>query len=213
MRKLLLLAVVVAGLLVVADLGARSVVESQLADRVELAAEPQGTTSARISSFPFLARLLASGEVSRVRVATAGVTVEGLTLARLAVDLEDVTVDRDRLLSERKIVLTDLQRGTAEAEVTQEELSDRLGVPVTLEEGRARVRVAGQTVTATASVTDNRLQLSVSGFSIPALRIPKLPLVPCVADAVIVPGRVRLSCAVDEVPAELVGRPLDEVRL
>ncbi len=213
MRKLLVLAVVIAGLLVVADLAARSVVESQLAERVEVAAEPQGDTSARISSFPFLARLLASGEVSRVRVATAGVTVEGLTFARLAVDLEDVTLDRDRLLSERKLVLTDLQRGTASAEVTQDELSERLGIPVTLEAGRARVRVAGQTVTATASVTDNRLQLSVSGFSVPSLRIPRLPLVPCVADAEIVPGRVRLSCRVDEVPAELVGRPLDEVRL
>ncbi len=213
MRKLLVLAVVIAGLLVAADLGARSAVESQLTERVELAAEPAGDTSARISSFPFLARLLTSGEVARVRVATGGVTVEGLTFARLAVDLEDVTLDRDRLLSERKIVLTDLQRGTAEAEVTQEQLSDRLGVPVTLEEGRARVQVGGRTVTATASVTNNSLRLSVSGFSVPSLRIPKLPLVPCVADAVIVPGRVRLSCSVDEVPAELVGRPLDEVRL
>ena len=213
MRKLLLLAVVIAVLLVVADFGARSAVESQLTERVELAAEPEGSTSARISSFPFLARLLTSGEVSRVRVVTAGVTVEGLTLARVAVDLDDVTVDRDRLLSERKIVLTALERGTVHAEVTQEELSERLGVPVTLEAGRARVRVAGQTLTATASVTNNTLRLSVSGFSVPSLRIPRLPLVPCVADAEIVPGRVRLSCSVDEVPAELVGRPLDEVGL
>ena len=213
MRKLLLLAVVIAVLLVVADLGARSAVESQLTDRVELAAEPEGSTSARISSFPFLARLLTSGEVSRVRVATAGVTVEGLTLHRVSVDLDDVTVDRDRLLSERKIVLTALERGTVHAEVTQEELSDRLGVPVTLEAGRARVRVGGQTVTATASVSNNTLRLSVAGLSVPSLRIPKLPLVPCVADAEIVPGLVRLSCRVDEVPAELVGRPLDEVKL
>ncbi len=197
----------------VADLGARAAVESQLRDRVVLAAEPQGSTSARISSFPFLARLVTSGEVSHVKVATAGVTVEGLTFARLAVDLEEVTLDRERLLSERKIVLTDLQRGTAQAEVTQEQLSDRLGVPVTLEAGRARVRVGGQTVTATASVTNNTLRLSVSGVAVPSLRIPKLPLVPCVADAEIVPGRIRLFCTVDDVPAELVGRPLDEVKL
>ena len=213
MRKLLVLAVVIAALLVVADLGARAAVESQLSERVELAAQPSAETSARISSFPFLARLLASGEVSQVKVATGGVTVEGLTFARVAVDLEDVTVDRDRLLSERKIVLTDLQRGTVHAEVTQEQLSDRLGVPVTLEAGRARVRVGGQTVTAAASVSNNTLRLSVSGVSVPSLRIPKLPLVPCVADAEILPGRIRLSCSVDQVPAELVGRPLDEVKL
>ncbi len=195
----------------VGDVTARSVAESQLRDRVELAAKPEGSTSAHISSFPFLGRLLTTGHVSRIRVAAAGVTVEGLTFARVAVDLHDVTLDRDRLLSERKIVLTDLQRGTAEAEVTQEQLSERLGVPVTLEAGRARVRVAGQTVTATASVTDNTLRLSVSGFSVPPLRIPKLPLVPCVADARIMPGRIRLTCSVDKVPAEIVGRPLDEI--
>ncbi len=213
MRKLLVLAVVIIGLLAVADLGARAVAESQLQERVELAAQPTGPTSANISSFPFLGRLLTSGEVSRLTVAAAGVTVERLTFARVALDLDDVTLDRDRLLSERKIVLTDLRRGTAEAEVTQEELSERLGVPVTLEAGRARVRVSGQTVTATASVTDNTLRLSVSGLSVPSLRIPKLPLVPCVADAVIVPGRIRLTCSVDQIPAELVGRSLDEVKL
>jgi hypothetical protein len=195
------------------DVAVRSVVESQLQDRVELAATPDGPATARISSFPFLGRLLLSGKVSQLEVVAAGVTVESVTFARVAVDLDDVTLDRDRLLSERKVVLTDLGRGSAEAEVTQEELSDQLGVPVTLEAGRARVRVAGQTVTATASVSDNTLRLSVSGFPVPSLRIPQLPLVPCVADVVILPGRIRLSCSVDQVPRELVGRPLDEVRL
>ena len=211
MRKLLLLAVLV-GLLVAADVGARAVAESQIRDRVAVAAGPAGPTTARIDSFPFLPRLLASGEVTGLRVAAADVVVEGLTFARVVLDLEGVTLDRDRLLSEQKVVLSDLERGTATAEVTAEQLSERLGVAVTLEAGRARVRVAGQTVTATASVTDNTLRLAVSGLSVPALRIPRLPLLPCVANAEILAGRVRLTCSVDEVPAELVGRPLDELR-
>jgi hypothetical protein len=194
-----------------ADVGVRSVAESQLAERVEAAVAPSGDTSARISSFPFLPRLLASGDVSRITVASADVTVEELTLARVAVDLHDVTLDRDRLVSERKVVLESLGRGTAEAVITQEQLSDRLGVPVTLESGQARVRVGGQTVTARATVSDNTLRLSVSGFSVPSLRIPRLPLLPCVADAEILPGRIRLTCTVDAIPPELVGRPLDEV--
>lgn len=196
-----------------ADVGVRSAAESQLRDRVTVAAAPAGATSARIESFPFLGRLLASGGVSRIRVSAAEVTVEGLTFARVAVDLHDVTFDRDLLVSERQVVLESLARGTAVAEVTQEQLSERLGVTVTLEAGRARVRVAGQAVTANASVSDNTLRLTVSGLSVPTLRIPRLPLVPCVANAEILPGRIRLTCTVTEVPAELVGRPLDEVRL
>ena len=202
---------VLAGLLVAADVGARTIVESQIRDRVVLAAGPAGETSARIESFPFLGRLLTSGEVGRLRVAAADVTVEELTMARVALDLHGVTLDRDRLLSEQKVVLLALDRGTATAEVTAEQISERLGVTVTLEPGRARVRVGGQTVTATASVTNNTLRLSVAGLSVPALRIPRLPLLPCVADAEILAGRVRLTCSVDQVPAELVGRPLDEV--
>jgi len=196
---------------VAADLAVRSAAEAQLRRRVAAAAQPAGATTAQIDSFPFLGRLLTSGDVSRVQVSAADVTVEGLTFARVAVDLRDVTFDRKRLLSDQTVVLSSLSRGTATAEVTAEQLSDRLGLPITLTAGKAQVRVAGQTVTATASVRDNVLQLSVSGVSVPSLAIPKLPLVPCVADAVIVPGRIRLTCTVDRVPPELVGRPLAEL--
>jgi len=199
---------------VAADVAVRSVAESQLRDRVAAeAAVPSASTTARIESFPFLARLLTSGTVARIQLSAADITVERLTFARVALDIHEVTFERERLLSERKVVLSSLKRGTAVAEVTQDELSERLGVGVTLEAGRARVRVAGQTVTATASVSDNTLRLSVAGLSVPSLRIPQLPLVPCVADAEILPGRVRLTCSIDEVPAGLVGRPLDEVKL
>ncbi len=198
-----------------ADLAVRSAAEGQIRGRVAAAlpagATIAGPTTAEIDSFPFLGRLLTSGEVSRIRVAAADVTVEGLTFAKVGVDLRRVTFDRDRLLSGRKVVLSTLTRGTATAEVTQEQLSERLGLDVTLLTGKAQVQVAGQTVTAAASVTDNTLRLSVTGLSVPALRIPKLPLVPCVADVVILPGRIRLTCSVDEVPAALVGRPLAEI--
>jgi hypothetical protein len=198
---------------VAADVGSRSVAEAQLRGRVSAAARPAGPTSARIGSFPFLGRLLVSGDVSRVRVSAADVTVDSLVFARISLDLDDVSFDRSRLFSDRKVVLESLRRGRAVAEVTQDRLSDALRVPVTLDAGRARVRVAGQLVTAKATLTDNTLRLSVAGLSVPALKIPRLPLVPCVADAVILAGRIRLTCSVDHGPPELLGRPLDEVKL
>lgn len=212
MRKLVLLAVVV-GLLVAADIGVRSVAESQLRDRVATSVQPAGPTTARIESFPFLGRLLTSGAVAHIRIAAAEVTAERLTFARVSLDLEDVTFDRRSLFSQRKVVLTSLRRGTAVAEVTQDRLSALLGVPVTLEPGRVRVRVAGQMATAAASVTDNTLRISVAGLSLPALRIPRISLLPCVADAAVLTGRVRLTCEVDKLPPELLGRPLDELKL
>jgi hypothetical protein len=208
LKVLLVLAILIGGLLVAADVGSRAVAESQLRERVEAAARPGGGASARIRSFPFLGRLLASGSVSRMEVSVADVTVEDVTFARLAVDLRKVVFDRDKLLSERTVELRSIGRGTGVAEVDQAELSRLVGAPVVLEAGRARVRVVGQLVTATATVRDNTLRISVSGLSVPPLRIPRLPLVPCVANIEILPGRLRLTCDLDRVPVELLRRPV-----
>jgi hypothetical protein len=207
---------VVLGLLVAGDLAVRSVAEAQLADRVKASAPPEdatiaGATNARISSFPFVGRLLTSGEVSRIRVSAADVTVDGLTFARVAVDLRGVKFDRDRLLSDHKVVLASLTRGTATVDVTQQQLSERLGFEVTLLAGKAEVKVSGQTFAVRASVDDNTLQLAAAGLSVSALRVPTLPLVPCVTRAEILPGRIRMSCTLDQVPPGLVGRSLAEV--
>lgn len=204
--KLVVLAVVVVGLLVVADLGARQVAEEQIADRVAATEGVRGRPRVRIASFPFLGRLLLSGTVTDLEVAVDDVETERLRLASVAVDLAEVRISRDELLSGRRVVLQDVGRGAARAEITQEELSRLLDLPVTVERGRVRVRVRGQQVTATASVRGDVLRLAVAGVQLPAVTIPRLPLVPCLADLELLAGRVRLTCRLDQVPPDLVGR-------
>ncbi len=206
MRKLLFVAVLALVLLVAADFGARQVAEEQIAERVAATEGVQGQAKVEITSFPFLGRLLASGTVTDLAVSVDEVQAERVRFATVAVDLDEVRVSRSELLSERRVVLQDVGRGRARAEMTEQELSRLIDLPVTLERGRARVRVAGQVVTATASVRDNVLRVSVAGVQAPAITIPKLPLVPCVADVELLPGRLRLSCQLDQVPPELVGR-------
>ena len=206
MRKLLLLAVVVAVLLVVADLAARQVAEEQVAERVAATEGVEGQARARIDSFPFLTGLLASGTVSDLAVSVDDVRTERLRFASVTVDLEEVRISREILLSERRVVLQDVGKGTVRVELTQEEISRVLDLPVAVERGRIRVRVAGQQVTAAASIRDNVLRLQVAGVQVPALPIPRLPLVPCLADVELLPGRVLLSCRLEQVPPDLVGR-------
>ncbi|MDP8937737.1 MAG: DUF2993 domain-containing protein [Actinomycetota bacterium] len=189
-----------------ADLGARQAAEEQIADRVAAAEGVQGQARVRISSFPFLGRLLLSGTVTDLTVAVGDVEAERLRFATVAVDLDEVRISRDELLSGRRVVLQDVGRGTARAEMTQEELSRLVGLPVTVEPGRVRVRLGGQQATATASVRGNVLRLAVAGVQVPSLTIPRVPLVPCLADLELLPGRVRLTCRLDQVPPDLVGR-------
>ena len=201
-RALLVSLVVLAGLLLAADTIARRLAEEELAARLKAAVPSAGTTSAELRSFPFLPRLLASGRVSEVDAAVGDVTVEGLRFASIAVGLHGVQVDRDQLVRDRRVVLEKIDQGRVEARVTQEALTEALGVPVTLGRGRASVTIAGQTLGADLAVENGRLVVGVAGFSLPAIRVTA-PLLPCVANARIDPGVVLLTCDFTEIPAEL----------
>jgi hypothetical protein len=196
---------VVLGLLVLADLGARRASEAQLEQRILDSAPSAHDASVHLDSFPFLGRLAVSGNVPEVRASVADVTVQGLRLNRIAVDLHDVHIDRDRLVVHRQIDLKSIGRGLATAEVTQADLRSALnGLPVVLGKDRISVTVRGVTATVTATVRDNVVHLSAGRLSIPPFSIPKLPLLPCVTNAVSEPGRLHLSCEVAQVPEELL---------
>jgi hypothetical protein len=169
---------------------------------------PDGPVSAKISSFPFVGRLLVSGEISQVDVAVRDLTVRGVTFASVGVRLRAVKIDRDALVQDRRVVLASIGRGTAVVEIGDDEISRLLGVTVVLEEGNARVRVGGALVPVSARVDGNTLVVSAAGITLPAIDIPPLPLVSCLTGTEILAGRLRLTCDVDRVPVELAGRSL-----
>ena len=200
---LLVLLLVIAALLVAADLTARSVAEQELARRVETAVPEAGDASVDISTFPFLPRLLASGTVSRLDAEVRDVTIKRVRFEFIAVELHGVQLDRGQLTRNRQIVLQDIERGQVRGEVTQGALSEVLGLPVRLDAGRAEVRIGGVTVGADLSVTDGRLTVSGFGIALPTLDLTG-PFLPCIGDAVILSGRVALTCDFDEIPPELL---------
>jgi len=197
--------VVIVGLLLVADIAARQAVESQLERRLSREASGADQATVHLDSWPFLGRLALSGRVTKVRATVADVVVSRLRLARISVDLHDVRLDRDRLVGHRQVDLTEVGSGMAVAEITQADLRRALNnVPVVLEAGRIGVSVGGVSVTVRVTVADGVLRLSAGGISIPAIRLPKLPLLPCVTDAEAGPDVLRLSCRLDAVPDELL---------
>ncbi|MGI8777408.1 MAG: hypothetical protein ACR2LJ_08485 [Acidimicrobiales bacterium] len=213
MRKiLLLLLVIVVGLLIAADVAARRTVEAQLESRIRVAVAsadgvPPDAVTVHVDSVPFLARLAFTGNVSGVRASVAGVAVEGLRFSRVAVDLRDVHIDRDRLVLHRQVDIKTIGHGMAVGEVTQADLRRALdGVPIVLGDGTIGVTVAGVRASVSAAVVNGVLRLSAGGIRLPAITLPKTPLLPCVSQAASVPGRLVLSCAVDQVPREILRR-------
>ncbi|MBA3267411.1 MAG: LmeA family phospholipid-binding protein [Acidimicrobiia bacterium] len=201
----------VVALLVGADLAVRRAVEVQLENRIrDEVAQAQGAppqrTRVRIASFPFLLLLLATGEVSEMTASVSDVEVSGLRIADIGLDLQDVHIDRRRLLG-GKVELEGIRLGQATAEVTQTALREALGgLPVVLGAGTIGVTVGGVTASVSARVTDGVLRLSAAGVRLPAITLPTLPLLPCVTQATAEVGLLQLSCTIDRVPQELLER-------
>lgn len=202
-KVVLLLAVIV--LLAVSDVAARRASETQLEERL-LDGVPSATAaSVRIDSVPFLGRLALSGHVSAVQATVDDVKASRLRFSQITVDLHDVRVDRRRLVVDRQLDLQEVERGTAVAEITQADLRSALGdVPVVLDDGRIGVAVGGATASVTMSLEDDVLRLSAGRVSIAPITLPRIPLLPCVTDAVARPGRLQLSCTLATVPDELL---------
>lgn len=191
-------------LLGIGDFVARNEAESQLEARMRAATRELQDPKISIDSFPFLGRLLVNGSVASIRASAVNVDAGPLVLATVSIELHDVRLDRNRLITEQEVDLRSIDEGVVEADVTEASLGQALGVPVDLTPGRVTVTVRGVRVTAELTVDDN--VLVISGGGVPALRveIPDAPLLPCASSGEVLEGRVRLRCTIDEIPEELV---------
>ena len=206
MRRLLIAVAILVVVLVIGDFVAKAYATGQLRDRAKRAARGATSSSASISSFPFTARLLIAGQVQEARVRVGPVVAGRVTFASVSVDLNDVHVDRNKLINDRKVRLTSIGSGTVTAEITDAELSRLAGVQLSSTPGQIRVRARGTEVTGQVSATGGNLLIEGEGGAALHLRVPRAPLFPCDATkAVPEQGKIVVSCTIDRVPPELSG--------
>jgi len=195
----------------VAALGADVVVknraENELADQVT--ARVPGTTGvrAKISSFPFVGRLLVSGKVPKVVVKAQHSSVGDLSLEDIQVEVEDVQMDTGEATS-GKAVVRSIGRGSVMADLRQDQINARLprGYRVQLEEGKAVVSGPVGIQAQLVASPEGMIQLRVASRSLFDLPIPKTELLPCSPRAAFVSGAVHLTCTFEQVPQFLVQR-------
>lgn len=203
MRKLVVASIVLV-VLAVLDQVPRLVAESKLAERAREAGPGAESADASITSWPFVGRLLALGEMSRVVVRVHGVNAGPLRLASVEVRATGVVLDRTALLS-GDIRLEGIRRGTVTVELDAASLTRTLRVPVTIAGGELRVDVGGGAVATRVELGRNG-SLVLRAGRLPALTLPivRTALNPCSATRVAVErDRVLLTCELDELPAVL----------
>jgi len=201
-RKLLALGILVSVLGAV-DQGARVLAENKLEERAKAEAQGASSVKARISSFPFLGRLLLSGSVPKVEVRAEGSALNGVLTGAVQVDLREVRLKRGAMFA-GSVRIERIDGGTVAVELDAPAIGRVLKLPVTVGNGEVRVTVAGRTVAAQASVAAGALVLAVAGLPALTVSIARNGLINCTAANVAVDGDViRLTCEVDEVPPAL----------
>jgi hypothetical protein len=158
--------------------------------------------SVTIHAFPWLPNLLAQGRVSKITAHANQLTQGDFVLSGVDVTVTGVRVDRHLLLGKHQLNIVSINSGTVTADMTQANLDQLVGQPVTLGSGTAQVTVEGVTVNGTISVDNGVLKFSAHGLPI-SVPIPSLPLLPCLSNVTIVPGRLVGTCTFNQLPAAL----------
>ncbi|HZI38863.1 MAG TPA: DUF2993 domain-containing protein [Acidimicrobiia bacterium] len=219
MRKwiFLVLPTVVLLALIVADQGAKGWAESKLAERAAAYYPPGSGSSASIRSFPFIPRLLFTGQVPRVAVNLDDLRIQPVLIRKLSIRVSDVSIDRDEIFRGR-VHVRDVGQGTITVTVDGPALAKAIGADVRFTSAgdvEVHERIQGVNVKAIGKLTvkGNAITLtptSVQGASVPpgrfalSYRIPGKELLPCAAHAEVTKDTVTLSCDVVDVPAALV---------
>jgi hypothetical protein len=172
---------------VVGNLWARSRAETLLADHVKTATGAQ-TVSAKVTSWPFLWDVLFS-RVPQVQVVAHEVPVGRLDLSQVTVDARQVKIDREELVSSRKVHVTAISSATVTLLVETRDLPSFITLPS-----------VGLSV-----IGDRQLDVSVDGHQVATFDLAVSPLIPpCDYVVTQVAAGFQLSCTVAPVPQSLL---------
>lgn len=200
MKKLLLalvLLVVAAGL--VAEILTPRLVEARIEERVADNTEGQVNVEANVESLPFLPGVATEGRIRRLTVTLDQVFGQELP-AEASFGLEGIYLDRQALL-EGRVQVRDVDRGTLSVEVTEQTLSNALGVPVDIRPDAVVLSPAGASVEADLATRAGNVVISAAGVG--GLEVPLPDDLPCEPVLEQEEGLVRLSCGFEGLPAIL----------
>lgn len=196
---------VIAALAVGVDVAARAVAEHQVASRAKASTGAQ-SSSASISSFPFIYGVLVDGKVKNVTVHEREVALGPLTVGNLDVSVHDVRIDKGQLFAHRKVRVTGISSATASITISAADITAATHVYVTISGNTVTGFVAGVPIPVAVSVThDHFLSVSFDGRPAASFDLARNPLLPpCAMQLTPEPSALRLSCTVSPVPGSLI---------
>lgn len=199
------LVLIVGGIAVGVDIGGRVYAQHLIADRAKASTHAQ-SSSASISSFPFLYDLLVQGRTDRITVHLKGVPVGPLTVDRIDFVARGVHLDTGALIGHRKARVKSIDSADATMTLTAATLSQATGLQVSISGNTVTASAAGVSIAATLGISGGHtLTLEVPGhhpFSFDVDRSPIIP--PCDMQLTTANQAITLECRVSPVPAAVI---------
>lgn len=199
MRKLAFLGgvVLVLGLAyVLVDLVTKSYVEGRVADEFRDSDRLQvEEASFEIDSFPFLFRLAAFAEVSAM-LHLGGIEEQGVTIDAFDLEVDGLVFDRSSAFN-GDVRVNGLDRATASVALSEETITDLVGVPVSITDGA----VTADGVQIQASLEGGELAIAGEGVGRVTVPVSLDRYLPCEPDLVLGDRRVTLTCVTERLPA------------
>ena len=223
MRKLLIVVIVLAGLLVVADRVAVVVADRQIAGRVQSAYNLSSKPSVSVQGFPFLTQV-ASGDYHQIDVSIGSLSTDGVQVNGLMAELSGVRAPLSALLGHGSSSITAAQV-TGSGTVPFSSVRSHLPHGVQLSQDGDALRLAGTvsylgvTVPVSAdatlavdgsgiAVTPTRISVASAGSALSSViagqfrfvvPVTGLPLHLAVRSVSVVPGGVRVGASAADV--------------
>jgi hypothetical protein len=193
------------GALAYADVRLRSLAEEHAQRQLSVALPQARGVKVVLDGFPFTLGVLMDGQVEGLHVTIDEVQEAGLAAQDLSLHVETISLDKDALMDDQRLVVTDIGRATAQGFVSDDAVSRAAGQQVVFTPGKAHATVRGQEIEVRASVKGRLVQLSSGIPGVPSVMFPLPPndVLPCAPELELLAGKIRLSCSIDELPATL----------
>jgi hypothetical protein len=197
---------VVAGLALLgdlADVGTRHLATSKIEQRIGQSVPEASGVRARIRSWPFL-KVAVDGHVDEIDAHVSKVLVKPLVFSDVGVELRGVRVSVADMVTDARVDVTHIARGTITLTVTEGDIERAL---VALVPGGVRPPSAAVSTNVLSHVVVSvdpvarRLVLAAPGFAKVSLALPGADLLPCIPAVAQAAASITLSCTFDHVPS------------
>ena len=198
---LLIVGAIVAGV----DIGTRVFAEHLIADRAK-ASTGAHSSSASISSFPFIYDLLVEGKMRNVTVDLNGVPVGPLRVDRFDLKAHGVHLDTGYLVDHHKVRVKSIESGDATMTLSAATLSAATGLQVSISGDTVTASVGGVSIPVTVGITGGHLlTFSVLGRQTFTFDLGRSPIIPaCAMQLTTANDALTLQCQVSPVPAAVL---------